>query len=178
MFRADGDMTKLIVVFPNFLKAPKRNYREDGEDYLMKTMQFSMCVPRRHGGSGGIAPFILTPSTLFLGRNCGTHCIEGCWASEPVWTIWKRDVDLLHILKGLKLKRVLVPSFLFFSQCETKNTFFSSNTTSLANKFLSFTTATFLGFYTISHGPGSNPGGDEILRPSRPALGPTHPPVQ
>ena len=27
-------------------------------------------------------------------------------------------------------------------------------------------------------GPGSNPGGDEILRPSRPALGPTQPPVK
>ena len=27
-------------------------------------------------------------------------------------------------------------------------------------------------------GPGSNPGGDEINRPSRPALGPTQPPVQ
>jgi len=27
-------------------------------------------------------------------------------------------------------------------------------------------------------GPGSNPGGDEIFRPSRPVLGPTHPPVQ
>ena len=27
-------------------------------------------------------------------------------------------------------------------------------------------------------GPGSNPGGDEIFRPSRPALGPTLPPVQ
>ena len=27
-------------------------------------------------------------------------------------------------------------------------------------------------------GPGSNPGGDEIFCPSRPALGPTHPPVQ
>ena len=26
-------------------------------------------------------------------------------------------------------------------------------------------------------GPGSNPGGDEIFRPSRPALGPTEPPV-
>jgi len=26
--------------------------------------------------------------------------------------------------------------------------------------------------------PGSNPGGDEIFRSSRPALGPTHPPVQ
>ena len=25
--------------------------------------------------------------------------------------------------------------------------------------------------------PGSNPGGDEIFRPSRPALGPTQPPV-
>ena len=27
-------------------------------------------------------------------------------------------------------------------------------------------------------GPASNPGGDEIFRPSRPALGPTQPPVQ
>jgi hypothetical protein len=26
--------------------------------------------------------------------------------------------------------------------------------------------------------PGSNPGGDEIFRPSRPALGPTQPPVK
>jgi len=28
------------------------------------------------------------------------------------------------------------------------------------------------------YGPGSNPSGDEIFRPSRPALGPTQPPVQ
>ena len=34
--------------------------------------------------------------------------------------------------------------------------------------------ATDYGLY----GPGSNPGGDEILRPSRPVLGPTQPPVQ
>ena len=27
-------------------------------------------------------------------------------------------------------------------------------------------------------GPGANPGGDEIFRPSRPALGPTQPPVK
>ena len=27
-------------------------------------------------------------------------------------------------------------------------------------------------------GPGSNPGGDEIFRPSRKALGPTQPPVK
>jgi len=27
-------------------------------------------------------------------------------------------------------------------------------------------------------GPKSNPGGDDIFRPSRPALGPTQPPVQ
>ena len=27
-------------------------------------------------------------------------------------------------------------------------------------------------------GPGSNPGGDEIFRPSKPALGPTQPPVK
>ena len=28
------------------------------------------------------------------------------------------------------------------------------------------------------NGPGSNPGGDEIFRPFRPALGPTQPPVK
>ena len=27
-------------------------------------------------------------------------------------------------------------------------------------------------------GPGSNPGGEEIFRPSRPVLGPTQPPVK
>ena len=27
-------------------------------------------------------------------------------------------------------------------------------------------------------GPGSNPGGDEIFRPARPALGPTQPPIK
>jgi len=27
-------------------------------------------------------------------------------------------------------------------------------------------------------GPGSNPSGDEIFRPSRPVLGPTQPPVK
>ena len=27
-------------------------------------------------------------------------------------------------------------------------------------------------------GPGPNPGGDEIFRPSRPTLGPTQPPVK
>ena len=27
-------------------------------------------------------------------------------------------------------------------------------------------------------GPGSNPGGDEIFHPSRPALGPTQPPIK
>ena len=27
-------------------------------------------------------------------------------------------------------------------------------------------------------GPGSNPGGEEIFRPFRPALGPTQPPVK
>jgi len=27
-------------------------------------------------------------------------------------------------------------------------------------------------------GPGSNPGGDEVFRPSKPALGPTQPPVK
>jgi len=27
-------------------------------------------------------------------------------------------------------------------------------------------------------GPGSHPGADEIFRPSRPALGPTQPPVE
>ena len=29
-----------------------------------------------------------------------------------------------------------------------------------------------------SDGPGSNPGGDDNFRPSRPAMGPTQPPVK
>jgi len=39
----------------------------------------------------------------------------------------------------------------------------------------------FVYIYIYTHtniGPGSNPGGDEIFCPSRPALGPTQPPVQ
>jgi len=32
--------------------------------------------------------------------------------------------------------------------------------------------------YNGLDGPGSNPGGDEIFRPSRPVLGPTQPPVK
>jgi len=35
-----------------------------------------------------------------------------------------------------------------------------------------------IGTDYVLEGPGSNPGGDEILRPSRPALGPTEPPVK
>ena len=35
-----------------------------------------------------------------------------------------------------------------------------------------------VGIVTGLDGPGSNPGGDEIFRPSRPALGPTQPPVK
>ena len=30
----------------------------------------------------------------------------------------------------------------------------------------------------VLDGPGSNPGGDEIFRSSRPAMGPTQPPVK
>jgi len=35
-----------------------------------------------------------------------------------------------------------------------------------------------VGIATELDGPESNPGGDEIFRPSRPALGPTQPPVK
>ena len=35
-----------------------------------------------------------------------------------------------------------------------------------------------VGIATELDGPGSNPDGDEIFRPSRPALGPTQPPVK
>jgi len=42
---------------------------------------------------------------------------------------------------------------------------------------------THISLYIIAtdyglNGPGSNSGGDEIFRPSRPALGPTQPPVK
>ena len=48
-------------------------------------------------------------------------------------------------------------------------------------KVLAFT----IKLYTLNRstdygldGPGSNPGGDEIFCPSKPALGPTQPPVK
>ena len=34
------------------------------------------------------------------------------------------------------------------------------------------------GLYIFNYGPGSNPGGDDIFLPSRPALGLTQPPVK
>ena len=138
-----------------------------------------MSVPRRHRGNGGIAPFILTPSALILGRNWGTHCIEGCWASEPVWTILKRDVDLLHILKGFKLKRVFVPNFLFFPPSVWDQKYFFLKRPNFTGKQISFVYKSHIfGFLYLSHGPGSNPGADEIFRPFRPALGPTQTLVQ
>ena len=36
----------------------------------------------------------------------------------------------------------------------------------------------FYVYIYLNVGPGSNPGGDEIFRPSIPALGPTQPPVE
>jgi len=38
--------------------------------------------------------------------------------------------------------------------------------------------ALIISIYVHMDGPGSNPGGDEIFRPSRPVLGPTQPPVK
>ena len=38
--------------------------------------------------------------------------------------------------------------------------------------------ATDYGIHPATDGPGWNPGGDEIFRPSRPALGPTQSPVK
>ena len=49
--------------------------------------------------------------------------------------------------------------------------------------YLSLYVEFFLLFVSVAtdyglDGPGSNPGGGEIFRPSRPALGPTLPPVK
>ena len=49
-----------------------------------------------------------------------------------------------------------------------------SNTTKVPSLLSSICIATDYGL----DGPGSNHGGDEVFRPSRPALGPTQPPVQ
>jgi hypothetical protein len=60
---------------------------------------------------------------------------------------------------------------------------FSSSVNILVITLIVATTSCRLGRIALStdyglDGPGSNPGGDEIFRPSRPALGPTQPPVK
>ena len=71
---------------------------------------------------------------------------------------------------------------------------YNSNTfhTSLLLHYKKHQTAKYFGFLERHHpggsigiatdngldGPGSKPGGDEIFRPSRPALGPTQPTVK
>jgi len=54
---------------------------------------------------------------------------------------------------------------------------YSLITTVYLVQFLSGSSVGIAAGYGLD-GPGSNPGGDEIFRPSRPALGPTQPPVQ
>ena len=46
------------------------------------------------------------------------------------------------------------------------------------SSILHYTTLYYTILYYTIPGPGSNPGGNEIFRPSRPALGPTQPPVK
>ena len=57
---------------------------------------------------------------------------------------------------------------------------YNENVTIFTDFRYSFGPGTSVGIATDYglHGPGSNPGGDEIFRPSRPALGPTQPPVK
>ena len=76
-----------------------------------------------------------------------------------------------------------------FSGCNLKKGFIIQ--VAMSSRYVSFT---FFDYYNILEcgpgssvgiatdhgldGPGSNPGGDEIFRPSRLALGPTQPPVK
>ena len=52
-----------------------------------------------------------------------------------------------------------------------------SNLTFLCHKYGSGNSVGIATDYGLD-GPASNPSGDEIFRPSRPALGPTQPPVK
>ena len=76
----------------------------------------------------------------------------------------------------LSLNNILYLSYrnlLFFSV-------FQSCSLIYVSVFITFVPGISVGIVTDYglDGPGSNPGGDEIFRPSRPALGPTQPPVK
>jgi len=68
-----------------------------------------------------------------------------------------------------------LPGFeLDFSDSRARNECYVINVPHYSGPGISVGIATDYGLY----GPGSNPGGDEIIRPSRPALGPTQSPVK
>ena len=76
-------------------------------------------------------------------------------------------LDLLRHFSSVKTE--IATSFILFFFFN-----FMANTYTKCGPGSSVGTATGYGL----DGLGSNPGGDEIFRPSRPALGPTQPPVQ
>ena len=67
-----------------------------------------------------------------------------------------------------------VPYYYYYYYYYSSRSSSSSSSSSSSGPGSSFGIATDYGL----DGPSSNPGGDEIFRPSRPALGPTQPPVQ
>jgi hypothetical protein len=77
--RTDGRRvtTKITVTFSSFVKAPKNKCWEDREGYLMIKVKFPCLRHEDKGGSGSMAPLILTPAALLPGRNYVAHWIEG-----------------------------------------------------------------------------------------------------
>ena len=69
---------------------------------------------------------------------------------------------------------ITTPLPLFLNSFASFKFLIINNSTSICGPGSSVGIATDYGL----DGPGSNPGGDEIFRPSRPALGPTQPPVK
>jgi len=59
-----------------------------------------------------------------------------------------------------------------------KEEYSSAILATISTLYIYITVIVFLTLHICNYGPGSNPGGDEIFRPSRPALGPTQPPLK
>jgi len=99
-------------------------------------------------------------------------CLE-----EPCFfsLILRKTSPIFNIKIHFKILLLHKPKYPCFSAFLHENLFlFPVSATHRSGPGSSVGIATYYGL----DGPGSNPGGDEILRPSRPALGPTQPPIK
>jgi hypothetical protein len=101
-----------------------------------------------------------TPRPLYPRERDPVHFVqEAGWAPGPFWTCAENFAStgirfLTRPVHSEWLYRLSPPGSLFLIECVNGITDYGLD------------------------GPGPNPGFDEIFRPSRPAMGPTQPPVQ